>query len=43
VDSGIAIFYGFVLVCVVLGALAIRGRRKQKAARERAAAQRAGG
>jgi len=43
VDSGIAIFYGFVLVCVVLGGLAIRGRRKQKAARERAAAQRAGG
>jgi len=43
VDSGIAIFYGFVLVCLVLGGLAIRGRRKQKAARERAAAQRAGG
>jgi hypothetical protein len=43
VDSGIAIFYGFVLVCLVLGTLAVRGRRKQKAARERAAALRAGG
>src|SRR4051812_38386199 len=42
VDSGIAIFYGFVLVCVVLGAMAYRGRRKQKQAREQAAAQRAG-
>jgi hypothetical protein len=42
VDSGIAIFYGFVLVCVVIGALAFRGRRKQRQAREKAAAQRAG-
>jgi hypothetical protein len=42
VDSGIAIFYGFVLVVIVLGAMAFRGRRKQRAAREKAAAQRAG-
>jgi hypothetical protein len=42
VDSGIAIFYGFVLVCIVLGAMAFRGRRKQREAREKAAAQRAG-
>ena len=43
VDSGIAIFYGFVLVCIVLGAMAFRGRRKQRQAREeRAAAQRPG-
>src|SRR3954471_11940320 len=43
VDSGIAIFYGFVLVCIVLGAMAFRGRRKQREAREkRAAAQRPG-
>jgi hypothetical protein len=42
VDSGIAIFYGFVLVVVVLGVLAFRGRRKQREAREKAAAQRAG-
>ncbi len=33
VDSGIAIFYGFVLVAVVLGLLAWRGRRKQAQAR----------
>jgi hypothetical protein len=42
VDSGIAIFYGFVLVCIVLGAMAFRGRRKQREAREKAAAQRSG-
>jgi hypothetical protein len=33
VSSGIAIFYGFVLVVAVLGALAWRGRRKQQEAR----------
>ena len=43
VDSGISIFYGFVLVCIVLGVLAVRGRRKQKAAREAAIAKRTGG
>lgn len=42
VDSGIAIFYGFVLVAVVLGVLAFRGRRKQREARAKAAAQRSG-
>src|SRR4051794_526719 len=42
VDSGIAIFYGFVLVCIVLGVMAFRGRRKQREARERAVAQRTG-
>jgi hypothetical protein len=39
---GISIFWGFVLVCIVLGAMAIRGRRKQREAREKALAQRAG-
>lgn len=33
VDSGIAIFYGLVLVVIVLAVLAVRGRRKQAAAR----------
>jgi hypothetical protein len=33
VDNGIAIFYGFVVVAVVLGVLAFRGRRKQQEAR----------
>jgi hypothetical protein len=42
VDSGIAIFYGFVLVCLVLGVLAFRGRRKQREARDKAIAQRTG-
>jgi hypothetical protein len=42
INSAIAIFYGFVLVCIVLGAMAFRGRRKQREAREKAAAQRAG-
>lgn len=39
VDTGIAFFYGFLLVLVVLGAMAFRGRRRQKAA----LAARAGG
>ncbi len=42
VDAGIAIFYGFVLVCIVLGVLVFRGRRKQREAREKAIAQRTG-
>jgi hypothetical protein len=33
VDSGLAIFYGFLLVVIVLGVMAWRGRRKQQAAR----------
>lgn len=39
VDAGVSVFYGFVLVVLVLGALAWRGRRKQ---REAQAARRAG-
>jgi hypothetical protein len=33
VDSGIAVFYGFLVVVLVLGVLAWRGRKKQAAAR----------
>src|SRR4051812_40103064 len=33
VDSGLAIFYGFLVVVIVLGAMAFRGRRKQQEAR----------
>ena len=32
-DTGISIFYGFVLVCIVLGVLIFRGRRKQRRCR----------
>ena len=39
--SGVSIFWGFLLVAVVLGAMAIIGRRRQARARERAAQQRA--
>ena len=38
-DAGVSIFYGFLLVILVLGVLAWRGRRKQ---REAQAARRAG-
>jgi predicted lipid-binding transport protein (Tim44 family) len=41
-DAGIAVFYGFLLVLIVLGVLVVRGRRKQRAARDRAIAQRTG-
>src|SRR5215204_4393109 len=41
VGAGVSIFWGFLLVAVVLGVLAIVGRRRQKRARERAAEQRA--
>jgi uncharacterized membrane protein len=37
----ISIFWGFVLVAIVLGVLAFLGRRRQNRAREKAAAQRA--
>jgi uncharacterized membrane protein len=37
----ISIFWGFVLVAIVIGVLAFFGRRRQRAARERAAEQRA--
>jgi hypothetical protein len=42
-DAGISIFWGFVLVCIALGFLFVRGRRKQREAREKAVAQRTGG
>ena len=41
-DPALSIFWGFLLVLVVLGVLIFLGRRRQKAARERAIAQRAG-
>ena len=39
--AGVSIFWGFVLVAVVLAVLAVVGRRKQKRARAKAAEQRA--
>jgi hypothetical protein len=39
-DAGISVFWGFLLVLVALGALVFFGRRRQKAARERALAAR---
>ena len=39
--SGVSIFWGFLLVAVVIGVLAIVGRRRQARARARAAEQRA--
>jgi hypothetical protein len=41
IDSTLSIFWGFLLVAVVLGAMAFIGRRRQKRARDRAAEQRA--
>ena len=41
IGAGVSIFWGFVLVAVVLGVLAVFGRRRQKRARERAAEERA--
>jgi membrane protein implicated in regulation of membrane protease activity len=41
VDSMLAIFWGFLLVAVVIGVMAFIGRRRQARARERAAQQRA--
>ena len=38
VGVGPAIFYGFLIVVIALGVLAFIGRRRQKAARARAAA-----
>ncbi|HEY6692464.1 MAG TPA: hypothetical protein VI006_06405 [Solirubrobacteraceae bacterium] len=40
-DPAISIFWGFLLVLVVIGVLAVVGRRRQRRARERAASQRA--
>ena len=41
IGTGVSFFWGFLLVCVVIGGLVIYGRRRQKRARERAAEQRA--
>jgi hypothetical protein len=41
IGSGVSFFWGFLLVCVVIGGLVIYGRRRQKRTRERAAEQRA--
>jgi ABC-type multidrug transport system fused ATPase/permease subunit len=41
IGTGVSFFWGFLLVAVVLGVMAIIGRRRQKRARERAAEQRA--
>ena len=40
-DAGISIFWGFLLVLVALGVMFLIGRRRQKAARAKAAEQRA--
>ncbi len=40
-SSSLAVFWGFMLVLVVLGVLVFVGRRRQKRARERAAVERA--
>jgi hypothetical protein len=42
IDKTLSIFWGFLLVLVALGVLVFLGRRRQKAARERAIAQRSG-
>ena len=41
IGAGVSIFWGFLLVCVVLGVLFLVGRRRQKRAREKQAEQRA--
>jgi len=41
IGAGVGIFWGFLLVCVVLGVLFIFGRRRQKRAREKQNEQRA--
>jgi hypothetical protein len=41
IGAGVSVFWGFLLVAVVLGVMAVFGRRRQKRARERAAEQRA--
>jgi len=41
IGPGVSVFWGFLLVAVVLGVLAVVGRRRQRRARERAAEQRA--
>ena len=41
IGTGVSFFWGFLLVCIVLGGLIVYGRRRQKRTRERAAEQRA--
>jgi hypothetical protein len=41
IDKGVSIFWGFLLVCVVLGVLFLFGRRRQKQARQKQVEQRA--
>ena len=41
IGTGVAFFWGFVLLLIVLGVLIVTGRRRQKRARERVAEQRA--
>ena len=41
IGAGVSVFWGFLLVAIVLGVMAIIGRRRQKRARARAAEQRA--
>jgi hypothetical protein len=41
IGTGVSFFWGFLLVCVVIGGLVIYGRRRQKRARATAAEQRA--
>jgi hypothetical protein len=41
IGTGVAFFWGFLLLCIVLGGLVFFGRRRQSRARERAAEQRA--
>ena len=41
IGTGVAFFWGFLLLAIVLGVLVVFGRRRQKRARERAAEQRA--
>src|SRR4051794_16307861 len=41
IDATVSVFWGFLLVCVVLGVLFLFGRRRQKRAREKQAEQRA--
>jgi hypothetical protein len=42
IDATVSVFWGFLLVVVVLGVMAFIGRRRQRAARAKAAEQRAG-
>ena len=41
IGTAVSFFWGFLLVCIVLGVLVLMGRRRQKRAREKAAEQRA--